>query len=138
MAKPFENHPIYSLMQTWHQASTLGDLDTIGSLMAEDAVFLVADHPPITRDDFLNSFSAIRQSVQLQIVDWRIEAMEESGHLAYCQSYLHLTITPKGSAQAIERKGPVLSVFRKEPTGQWVLIRDANFLSTEDSSTVDG
>ncbi len=132
MAKPFESHPVYSLMQTWHQASTLGDLDTIRSLMAEDAVFLVADHPPITRNDFLNSFSAIRQTVQLQIVDWHIDALEESGDLLYCQSYLHLAITPKGSTQAIERKGPILSVFRKAPTGQWVLLRDANLLSTVD------
>lgn len=132
MAKPFENHPIYSLMQTWHHASTQGDLDTIRSLMAEDAVFLVADHPPITREDFLQSFSAIRQSVGLRIVDWHIDALEESGNLVYCQSYLHLAITPKGSAQAIERKGPVLSIFRKTVAGQWVLIRDANFLSTVD------
>jgi uncharacterized protein (TIGR02246 family) len=130
MAKPFENHPIYSLMQTWHQASSQGDLETIRSLMAEDAVFLVTDHPPITRDDFLNSFNAIRQSVHLRILDWRIEALEEAGHLAYCQSYLHLAITPKGNQHPIERKGPVLSVFRKEPNGQWVLLRDANFLST--------
>lgn len=130
MAKPFETHPLYALMQTWHQASSQGDLETIRSLMAEDAVFLVPDHPPITRDDFLNSFNAIRQSVHLRILDWRIEALEEADLLAYCQSYLHLAITPKGNPHPIQRKGPVLSVFRKEPTGQWVLLRDANFLST--------
>ena len=31
----------------------------------------------------------------------------------------------------MRRSGPVLSVFRKEPDGSWVLARDANMLSVE-------
>ena len=37
---------------------------------------------------------------------------------------------PEGG-QPMRRSGPVLSVFRKEPDGSWVLARDANMLSVE-------
>lgn len=130
MAKPFENHPIYTLITQWHQASAIGDLNTITSLLSEDAVFLVADHPPISRQEFIESFKAIRQSIKLQVLDWYIEELEESGTLAYCRSYLHLAVTPNALGHPIERKGHILSVFRKKPDGNWVLAKDANFLST--------
>lgn len=129
MAKPFEYHPIYHLITQWHQASATGDLDTILTLMAEDIVFLVADHPPINRQAFIESFQAIRQSIKIQVLDWYIEELEEADCLAYCRSYLHLAITPNVTGHPIERKGPILSVFRKKPDGNWVLARDANFLS---------
>lgn len=130
MANPFENHTVYHLMTQWHQASAAGDVDTIKSLMAEDAQFLVADHPPITRQDFINSFQAIRQSIKIQVLDWRVEELEESGNLAYCHGYLHLAITPHALGLPIERKGPILSIFRKQANGNWLLAKDANFLST--------
>lgn len=130
MAMPIESHPIYKLITTWHEASRSGDLPTILSLMADDALFLLADHPPMTRQDFIDSFTAIRAQIQMQVVEWRVDELEESGDLAYCRSYLHLAITPNAGGQPIERKGPILSVFRKKADGNWVLARDANFLTT--------
>jgi ketosteroid isomerase-like protein len=39
-----------------------------------------------------------------------------------------VTATPTEGGDAMRRAGPVLSVFRKEPDGRWVLFRDANLL----------
>lgn len=130
MADPIESHPIHKLMTTWHEASRNGDLPTILSLMADDVVFLIADHPPMTRQNFIDSFSAIREQIQMQVVEWHVDELEESGNLAYCRSYLHLAISPNAGGRPVERKGPILSIFRKKADGNWVLARDANFLTT--------
>ena len=44
---------ISDLIALWHRATAAGDVDTVLSLMAEDAVFLVAGQPPMRgRDAF--------------------------------------------------------------------------------------
>ena len=40
-----------------------------------------------------------------------------------------MTATPPEGGDAMRRAGPVLSVFRREPDGRWVLFRDANLLA---------
>ncbi len=129
MSNSFENHPIHTLIKTWHQASLSGDLPTILSLMAEEVVFLTAGNPPMSREDFIKGFTALQPNIQMKVLDWRIDDLIETGGFAYCQSYLHLAITPAADGEAKCRKGPILSVFRKEPDGHWVLVKDANLLT---------
>src|SRR6478609_5560491 len=51
-----------------------------------------------------------------------------SGDLGYCWSELTVTATPLDGSAAKLQKGPALSIFRKESSGAWVLIRDANMI----------
>jgi ketosteroid isomerase-like protein len=37
-------------------------------------------------------------------------------------------MTSKGSSSQTKREGHVLSVFRKSPSGKWLLARDANLI----------
>jgi ketosteroid isomerase-like protein len=65
----------------------------------------------------------------------RIEAVNETsevqvhGDFAWCWSHLSVTITPRDGGQPSRRAGHTLSILRKEPAGNWVVIRDANLLA---------
>ena len=42
-----------------------------------------------------------------------------------------MTTAPLDGGTPTVRRGPVLSIFRKEVGGLWVLVRDANMLASE-------
>ena len=99
-------------------------------LIAEDAIFLVAGRPPMSKADFAVA-SQPPPGGQRPRIDGESEIDEIliSGDLAVMRSHLRLTITPPEAAQPIHRAGPVLSVFRKSGD-RWLLTRDANLLTT--------
>ena len=120
---------IRGLMETWLRASASGDLSTILTLMSDDAVFLVPGQPP------MHGKRAFAEAFQSMLPMVRIEATHENreiqihGEIAWCWSYLAVTITPRGGGQPTRRAGHTLSILRKEPAANWVVIRDANLLS---------
>lgn len=50
-----------------------------------------------------------------------------AGDLAYTVSHLAVTVTPAGG-DPMHLAGFILSIFRKQPDGRWLLARDANLL----------
>jgi ketosteroid isomerase-like protein len=58
-----------------------------------------------------------------------IQEIEVAGNFAYCWSHLTLTVTPLPSGSPSKRAGHILSIFRREEDGRWVLFRDANMLT---------
>ena len=54
--------------------------------------------------------------------------MRVSGGLGYCWADLVVTATPFDGSSAKVQKGPALSIFRRDLSGAWVLIRDANMV----------
>jgi len=40
-----------------------------------------------------------------------------------------VVLIPKGGAKRVESSGHVLTVYRKSPSGQWLLARDANLMA---------
>jgi ketosteroid isomerase-like protein len=57
------------------------------------------------------------------------------GDWAHAWSRLEVTATPSEGAAPVRRSGHTLSIFRKEPSGSWVLARDANLLVADTPST---
>ena len=120
---------IREVIATWMQASAEGDLDRVLSLMAEDVVFLLPGQPPMRGRD---AFAAASRSMAGK---FRIEGKPEiqeiqiAGDYAFCWNYLSLTVTPLPDGTPKKRAGNILSVFRREPDGRWVLYRDANMLT---------
>ena len=47
-----DEQEIRELVSTWMTASKAGDIDTVLSLMSEDAIFLVAGQPVMRKADF--------------------------------------------------------------------------------------
>ena len=110
---------IRDVIDRWHRATPAGDLDTILTLMADDALFLRGGQRPMTKADFAKNFRALPGDIQSK---HDIKEIYVSGDLAFCHS--HITVTMGGK----RREGPILTVFRKIG-GKWLLSRDANMVA---------
>ena len=123
-----EKQKIRELIATWMDASTEGNLDLVLSLMAEDVVFLLPGRPPMRgRDAFATASRAAIGKVRIEGKP-EIHEIQIAGNFAFCWNHLTLKMTPLPDGPPKQRAGDILSVFRKEPDGRWVLFRDANLL----------
>jgi uncharacterized protein (TIGR02246 family) len=123
-----DEQAIRDLLALWHSATAKGDVDTVLGLMADDVVFLVPGKPPMRgRAAFEHGLRAVLKQHRIES-SGEIQEIEVSGNLAYCWNNLVVRVIPLAGGDAMVRTGSVLSVFRKLPTGSWVLFRDANQL----------
>lgn len=114
------------LIAVWIQSMEEGDVDTVLSLISDDAVFLMPDQAPMKKVDFAETQRAI---VHLDFtIDYDIQDLAVSGDLAYCWNHLSVQIDLMEQGETLRRAGNVLSVFRKED-GKWRMLRDANLLT---------
>jgi uncharacterized protein (TIGR02246 family) len=124
-----EKQRIREVIAMWMRASAEGDLERVLSLMAEDVVFLLPGQPPMRGRE---AFAAASRAA---VGQFRIEGKPEiqeihvAGDYAFCWNYLSVMVTPLQGGAPKPRAGHILSVFRKEPDGRWVLFRDANLLT---------
>ena len=117
---------IRSAVSAWLEATQRGDIDSVLSLMTEDALFLLPGQPPMTRAAF-EVASRAQAAAKLHIeARSDIQEVRVEGALAYLWSRLAVTVIPPG-AEPIRREGHTLTVFRKV-NGSWLLHRDANLL----------
>ena len=98
--------------------------------MAEDVVFLTPGNPPMRgHDAFAASFQAVR-GMRIEGHP-EIQEIQIFGDRASCWNHLSVDITPLSGGEPVRRSGHILSIFRKESDGRWVLWRDANLLTAE-------
>ena len=119
------------VVETWHQATAAGDVARVLSLMAEDVVFLAPERPPMQgRRAFERS---LRELLATHTITSKGQVREvvTSGDLAYAWTDLTVTVAARDGGQPVERRGPTLSIFRRQPDGRWLLVRDANMLASE-------
>ena len=126
-----DKRAIRDVIDTWVRATAEGDLDALGPLMAEDVVFLTpGNHEPMRgRGTFMSGFRSGLQQMRIDATS-DIREIEVAGDWAYCWNHLKVTMSPRDGGEPTRRSGPVLSVFRRETDGRWVLFRDANMLAT--------
>ncbi|HEY3024817.1 MAG TPA: SgcJ/EcaC family oxidoreductase [Pyrinomonadaceae bacterium] len=126
---PNEEQMIRDVIDTWMRATAKGDIAEILKLMDEDAVFLVCGQPPMRgRDAFAAGFKKALEKFRLEATS-DIQEIQVMADWAYCWNHLSVTMTPidKGGSPVC-RSGNVLTIFRKQSGGDWVLFRDANLL----------
>jgi len=120
-----DERAIRELVETWQGATTAGDTDTVLSLMADDALFLVPGQEPFGKDAFARG---ARDMAGVRIEGTSdIEELEICGDWAWMRTRLTVTITPPGG-ESTNRSGHTLTIVRRLPDGRWVLARDANLL----------
>jgi uncharacterized protein (TIGR02246 family) len=119
---------IRALVAAWMAATRSGDVDTVLSLMTDDAVFLVPGRTVMRKADFAAAaraqagpggpkFEGISEIQELKVIgDW-----------AFMWSKLAVVATLPGQA-ATRRAGHTLTIFHKQH-GKWLLARDANLLA---------
>ena len=122
---------IRALMETWHRATEARDVVRVLQLIGEDAVFLAPEGLPMRgRAAFAHGLHEVLKAHNIRS-SGEIRDVKVSGDLAYCWTDLTVTVTPLDGTAAKVRRGPSLSILRREPDGQWVLIRDANMLASD-------
>lgn len=123
---------IRELIATWLRASAADDLETVLSLMADDVVFLLPGRPPMRgREEYAEASRAMIGKMRIEGTP-EIQEVEVFGDYAYCWNFLSITVTPAEGGAPMHRAGNILSIFRREPDGRWVLFRDANLLTAVD------
>lgn len=122
-----DEQQIRDLIATWMSASRAGDVETVLSLMTDDAVFLVPGQPPMRKADFAAA-SRARATGDAPTIDGtsEVEEIVVSGDVAYVRTNLTVVVTPP-RGNAMKRAGRTLTVLRKVG-GRWLLARDANLL----------
>ena len=122
-----DEQQILELVQLWHQHSARGEVDAVLGLMTDDAVFLRCGYPPMTKKEFAAGFREWAGRVELES-KFEVKDIRASGDVAYLWSYISIVMTSKETGSSTKREGHVLSVFRKSPSGKWLLARDANLI----------
>ncbi|HSH92057.1 MAG TPA: SgcJ/EcaC family oxidoreductase [Ramlibacter sp.] len=124
-----DEQEIRQLVATWMDATRAGDTDRILSLIADDAVFLVAGEPPMRRPEFEKA-SRAQAAGNAPKFDGRSEIQEVQviGDWAFMWAKLRVTATPPDGSAPTTREGHTLSVLKKQD-GRWRLARDANLLA---------
>jgi uncharacterized protein (TIGR02246 family) len=125
-----EKQKIRELIETWMRATRESNLELVLSLMADDVVFLLPGRPPMRgKDGFAAASRGASGKMKFEGKP-EIQEIQIAGDFAFCWNYLAVTITPlEGGGAPMSRAGHILSVFRKEPDGRWLLYRDANLLT---------
>ncbi len=124
-----EKQKIREVIDTWMHASAEGNLQLVLSLMAEDVVFLLPGRPPMRGKEGFAAASGTQGKMKIEGKP-EIQEIQIAGDFAFCWNYLALRITPlQEGAEPMSRAGHILSVFRKEADGRWLLYRDANLLT---------
>ena len=124
-----EEQKIRELIEAWERASEVGDLDALLGMMTEDATFLTAGNPPMSRVDFASGFSNLMKNFRFTASS-DIQEITVEGTLAVCWNRLAVEIAPLTGGTAVARNGNVLSVFRRGADGVWRIWRDANLMVT--------
>lgn len=124
-----DEQEIRQLTSTWMTATKTGDVDTILSLMSDDAIFLVPGQPVMRKPDFAAAARA-QSGPDAPKFDGSSEIQEIRilGDWAFMWTKLTVVATPPGNVASITRKGYTLTILEKQD-GKWVLARDANLLA---------
>jgi uncharacterized protein (TIGR02246 family) len=123
-----DERAIRALIALWLDASKKGDLDTVLSLMTDDAVFMVPGMEPFGRE----AFATRSKNMEGVLIDGTSDIIELRilGDWAWLRNKLRITVTPKGGAPIVN-SGYVLTILHKNKDGKWQLARDANLLTPE-------
>jgi uncharacterized protein (TIGR02246 family) len=126
-----DEQAIRSLVSTWLEATSNGDVSRVLDLIADDVVFLGPGRPPMRGKE---SFAAASRAMDGKSrVEGTVEVQEVRvfGDWAYQWVQLTLTMHPAGGGAPTRLSGPVLSILRKNPDGKWVIFRDANMVAPD-------
>jgi uncharacterized protein (TIGR02246 family) len=120
-----DERAIRDLIENWMTASRAGDTAAVLSMMSDDVIFMVQGREPFGKE----AFAANSQSMKGMRLEGTadIRELKVLGDWAYLRNFIDITITPPGGAP-MRRSGFTLTILRKEPSGKWLLARDANLV----------
>jgi len=110
-------------------ATKAGDLSTVLSLIADDAIFMVPGREPFGKKEFAAAAEGMKRA-QIRGTSDVLE-VQVFGDWAYLRNHIKMTAITAGEGTPHHRSGYTLTLVRKEQDGRWRLARDANLLIDE-------
>jgi uncharacterized protein (TIGR02246 family) len=101
------------------------------NLMSDDVVFMVPGQKPFGKREFAAA-SRWQDKFRMEATSNIVE-IQVLGGWAYLRNHLTVTMTPKDGGTPVRRSGYALTILRKQPAGEWLLVRDANLLAVDQS-----
>jgi uncharacterized protein (TIGR02246 family) len=122
---------IRALVATWHRATGGADIAAVLALVAEDAVFLAPEQPPMRgRTAFAKNLKAVLKHHTISSTG-DVREVKVSGDMAYCWTDLTVTMTSVDGNFPTVRRGPALTILARQRDGTWAVVRDANMLASD-------
>lgn len=123
-----DEQAIRQLVNDWLAASRKGDLNTVLGLMSDDAIFMVPGREPFGKEAFISNSESMK-GFHIE-GESNIQEIKVLGDWAWMRNRLKVTLTPPEGTPLVQ-SGYVLTILRRQPTGNWVITRDANLLTPE-------
>lgn len=123
-----DERAIRDLVAKWIAATKSGDISTVLELMSDDVIFLVPGREPFGKE----AFAAANQGMQGVAFEGTsdIKEIQVLGDWAWMRNRLRVVVTPPGG-KPMARSGYALTILRKNSSGDWQIVRDANLLAPE-------
>ena len=126
-----DKQAIRDMVHTWLEASKRGDSATLQTLMADDVIFITPGKDPFGAEAFEGGPDQMKD-MKME-ADINIKENEVAGEWDWMSSFLKETFTPSGGSPS-KMSGHILTVLQRQPNGQWVIKRDANFVQPEEKT----
>jgi uncharacterized protein (TIGR02246 family) len=123
-----DEQAIREMVHTWIEASKRGDLTTLLNLLADDVLFITPGNEPFGKQEFAAANPSGSMNDMKMEADIDIKEISIAGPWAWMRSFLRVTFTQAGG-DPTKLSGHILTVLQKNPDGQWVIKRDANFVA---------
>jgi uncharacterized protein (TIGR02246 family) len=114
---PAARQAVETAMQRYVDASNKGDVATLASLYADDAVLLPPDHEPIRGREAIGAFWRQGTDEGLEVTNLAIEV---DGNLGYLVGRYHLPPTDEEPADS----GKYVMCLKRQQDGSWKLTAD--------------
>jgi uncharacterized protein (TIGR02246 family) len=114
---PGGRQAVESAIRRYVDASNRGDVATLASLYAEDAMLLPPDHEPIQGRQAIRAFWQQGTDSGLEVTNL---AVEVDGNLGYLVGQYHLPATDEEPADS----GKYVMCLKREPDGSWKVTAD--------------
>ena len=116
---------IMDLSRAWSDAVAVGDMETVLSYWAEDAVMMAPGQPPIWGKAAIRDFIIATAEIPGFQIRWEpLEAhVSASGDLAYLIERNQITI-PDSTGAPVTEYNKVVTVWERQPDGSWKNVVD--------------
>jgi uncharacterized protein (TIGR02246 family) len=116
-ADPSGRVAVESAIRRYVEASNQGDVTTLASLYAEDAMLLPPDHEPIQGREAIRAFWRQGTDEGLEVTNL---AVEVNGNLGYLVGQYHLPATDEEPADS----GKYVMCLKRQGDGSWKVTAD--------------
>ncbi len=106
------------------QAINEGDIDLLASLTTEDHMMISSGGEPLAgKEALVNAMTGAFERFDFDET-WTPEETVVSGDLAYQRGTFVVVATPKAGGEASRTEGNFLRIYRRQPDGDWFMVRD--------------